>query len=128
MKPLTAEWVDKAEGDFATAGRELLVGSAPNYDAACFHAQQCAEKYLKARLVEAGVSVSRTHDLVVILDSLLGIEPSWESLRQYAEPLTDLAVEVRYPGTCAEKDDALEAVECAARVRHNVRQALGLLV
>jgi hypothetical protein len=33
MKPLTAEWVDKAEGDFLTAGRELH-GAPPNYDAA----------------------------------------------------------------------------------------------
>jgi hypothetical protein len=26
---------------------------SPNYDDAAFHAQQCAEKYLKARLIEA---------------------------------------------------------------------------
>ncbi len=54
MKPVTAEWVEKAEGDFATAGRELRAAPAPNFDAACFHAQQCAEKYLKACLIEAG--------------------------------------------------------------------------
>lgn len=54
MKPETREWVEKAEGDFRTARRELLAPDSPNYDAACFHAQQCAEKYLKARLVEAG--------------------------------------------------------------------------
>lgn len=29
MKPLTQEWVEKAEGDFATAGRELQVLRAP---------------------------------------------------------------------------------------------------
>ncbi len=43
MKPLTREWVNKAEGDYATAGRELRARKSPNYDAACFHAQQCAE-------------------------------------------------------------------------------------
>lgn len=98
MKPLTAEWVGKAEGDFTTATREVSAPSQPNYDAACFHAQQCTEKYLKARLVEAGLSVSKTHDLAVILDSLLEIEPAWEALRQQVESLTDMAVEVRYPG------------------------------
>ena len=56
MKPLTKEWVDKAEGDFITARRELRARKAPNYDAACFHAQQCAEKYLKARLQEEGIA------------------------------------------------------------------------
>lgn len=40
MKPLTAEWAAKAEGDFATAQREASAQSAPNYDAACFHALQ----------------------------------------------------------------------------------------
>ncbi len=43
MQPLTLEWVAKAEGDFSTAGRELRARKAPNYDAACFHAQQCFE-------------------------------------------------------------------------------------
>lgn len=52
MNPATAEWVSKAEGDFLTAGRELRARKSPNYDAVCFHAQQCAEKYLKAVLQE----------------------------------------------------------------------------
>jgi hypothetical protein len=34
MKPLTREWVKKAEGDFATAQRELRARKSPNYDSA----------------------------------------------------------------------------------------------
>jgi len=60
MKPLTIEWVGKAEGDFATAGREMRARKAPNYDAACFHAQQLAEKYLKAFLQENDQSIPKT--------------------------------------------------------------------
>lgn len=48
MNPLTLEWFDKAEGDLATASREIRARRKPNYDAVCFHAQQAAEKYLKA--------------------------------------------------------------------------------
>lgn len=44
MKTETAEWLAKAEGDLRTAQRELLVAELPNYDAVCFHSQQCAEK------------------------------------------------------------------------------------
>ena len=40
MQPLTTEWVQKAEGDLTTAQRELRARLNPNYDAACFHAQQ----------------------------------------------------------------------------------------
>ena len=69
MKPVTSEWADKAEGDFATAQRELNAPDHPNYDAVCFHAQQCVEKYLKACLQEANVSFRKTHDLSELLNS-----------------------------------------------------------
>jgi HEPN domain-containing protein len=46
MKLLTAEWVQKAEGDFTVAQKMLRACKNPVYDAVCFHAQQCAEKYL----------------------------------------------------------------------------------
>jgi hypothetical protein len=39
MKPITSEWVAKAEGDFATLERECHVDDLPNYDGICFHAQ-----------------------------------------------------------------------------------------
>lgn len=48
MPSLSQEWIQKAEGDYATAIREYRARKLPNYDAACFHAQQCVEKYLKA--------------------------------------------------------------------------------
>jgi HEPN domain-containing protein len=50
MRPLTAEWVAKAEEDFDLAKRERAVSPKPAFDAICFHAQQAAEKYLKAVL------------------------------------------------------------------------------
>jgi HEPN domain-containing protein len=68
MKQITQEWVDKAEGDFATAQRELHVQEMPNYDAVCFHSQQCAEKYLKACLQEENLAFNRIHDLSRLLD------------------------------------------------------------
>jgi len=52
MKPITAEWVAKAEGDFAMLQRECQVLDNPSYDGICFHCQQCAEKCLKVRLCE----------------------------------------------------------------------------
>jgi HEPN domain-containing protein len=69
MKPRTQEWVDKAEGDFITAGRELEAPQAPYYDSVCFHAQQCVEKYFKARLYEADIPFSKIHDLRILLKS-----------------------------------------------------------
>lgn len=126
MQPLTVEWVAKAEGDFASATRELRARRAPNYDSACFHAQQCAEKYLKARLQEANTSFPRTHDLEVLLNLLLPIEPAWSALRPHLQLLSSLAVSVRYPGYTASKLRARESLLACGVVRNIVRPSLGL--
>jgi len=126
MKPLTNEWITKAEGDYNTARREVSAPDYPNYDAACFHAQQCVEKYLKARLVEEGIDFAKTHDLGAILNLIIPIEPDWENLRPELDSLTDRSVEVRYPGCFADATDAAEAVVIAGKVRKIVRKALHL--
>ncbi|MEK6324576.1 MAG: HEPN domain-containing protein [Acidobacteriota bacterium] len=74
MKPTTLEWIDKAEGDFATAQVSYRTRRLPNPDAVCFHSQQCVEKYLKARLDEAGLVIPRTHNLFALLTLILPIE------------------------------------------------------
>ena len=82
------------------------------------------EKYLKARLIEADKDFPKTHDLSAILNLVLPLEPSWESLREDLERLTDLGVEVRYPGTNADLEDANEAMLTARHIRQMVRMAL----
>lgn len=124
MKDETAEWVRKAEGDMRTARREAAVQEWPNHDAVCFHAQQCAEKYLKARMIEAGLPVPRTHDLELLLNQLLPHEPEWTDLLPTVRILSALAVEVRYPGMAADEEDAAEALQAAEAVRAAVIQVL----
>ncbi len=126
MNPITNEWVNKAEGDFATARRELEVPDNPNYDAVCFHAQQCIEKYLKARLQESGVPFGKTHDLSTLLDLILPTETTWDTLRADLQALTVFAVTYRYPGDSADETDAREAVERCEKVRGIMRSSLGL--
>jgi len=109
MKPLTAEWVAKAEGDFSTMEREVRVTESPNFEGVCFHAQQCAEKYLKACLCEAEVVFGKVHDLVALLGSALAIEPSWERSREDLAYLSAFSVSVRYPGDSVDRDCALDA-------------------
>jgi len=126
MRPLSAEWAQKAEGDFATAQRELRARKLPNFDAACFHAQQCAEKYLKALLPEAGIPLTRTHSLPALLDALLPAEPLWEPFRRDLASLSAYAVEFRYPGESADREQAKEALQLCRGFRQLARVALGL--
>lgn len=126
MKPTTAEWVEKAEGDFATMQRESRARKNPNYDAICFHAQQCAEKYLKARLAEADIQFGKVHDLVALLDHILAIQPNWEVFREDLAYLSDFAVSFRYPGESANKDSAVDVVKRCRFFRKIARRVLGL--
>jgi HEPN domain-containing protein len=126
MKPMTAEWIAKAEADFATVERECRARKNPNYDGVCFHAQQCAEKCLKAWLCEAGISYRKTHDLVALLEQVLSEEPQWDAFREDLGFLSDFAVSYRYPGESAERESALDARCRCRRFRRAIRQALGL--
>ena len=126
MKPMSAEWIAKAEGDFAMMERECQVTENPNYDGICFHAQQCAEKYLKARLCEADITFSKIHDLVALLDQVLEVEPAWESFREDLAYLSDFAVSFRYPGESADAESAIDAQRRCRQFRIAARDALGL--
>jgi HEPN domain-containing protein len=126
MKPLTLEWIAKAEEDFAAAialarlRRHIL----PN--AVCFHGQQCAEKYLKAQLQEAGLPVPKIHDLTFLLQQLLPIHPLLAALHPNLLRLTDYGVDFRYPGNQATLIDAKSALRDCRTVRREIRHALGL--
>ena len=126
MKPITAEWVAKAEGDFAIMERECRARKNPNYDGICFHAQQCAGKYLKARLCEADIPFSKIHDLVALLERVFVAEPAWETFREDLAYLSDFAVAFRCPGESADKESALDAQSRCQLFRNAARNALGL--
>src|SRR5207245_2016186 len=79
MKPATREWVRCAEEDFEVATALIRRRAKIAANSIGFHCQQCMEKYLKARLEEAGLLAPRTHDLIALLQLLLPLEPFWSS-------------------------------------------------
>ncbi len=101
MKPSTREWVKKAENDFKVASQLLRRRKDVVPDAASFFCQQCVEKYLKARLIEAGIAFPRTHDLLQLLNLCLPVEPLWSAYAKSADAMSDYAVDFRYPGHSA---------------------------
>ncbi|MCU0786065.1 MAG: HEPN domain-containing protein [Verrucomicrobia bacterium] len=84
MKPLTRDWIRKAENDFKVAVQVMGRRKDPVPDAVCFHCQQCVEKYLKARLVEAGLSFPKSHDLFLLVNLVGAVEPKWLSFSSAA--------------------------------------------
>jgi HEPN domain-containing protein len=126
MNPLTQEWVDKAEGDFATAKREFSATVDTNFDAVCFHSQQCAEKYFKACLHNANIEFPRTHDLLALVDLLAAGGNPPKISRVDLQKLTLSSVALRYPGFFANKKAARWALGQCRKVRRFSRQLLGL--
>ncbi len=126
MPPDLAEWVAKAKADWATARREFRVRRQANFDAVCFHAQQCVEKYLKARLILAGIHFPKTHDLVALLALAQKVEPLWQPWKDPLARLTYYAVTIRYPGESTERADAADALKFARSLRAEIRHSLGL--
>ena len=128
MNPLTLEWIEKAEEDFHVAQRECRARKNPSHNATCFHAQQCAEKCLKARLQEAGIAFPRTHSLPALLQLVLPVEPLWSAIGPALNNLNISGVNFRYPGANASKADARQALKDCRAVRQEARLSLGLPV
>jgi HEPN domain-containing protein len=126
MKPATREWVRCAEEDFDVAAALMRRRTKTAANSIGFHCQQCVEKYLKARLEEAGLNAPKTHDLVVLLQLLLPVEPLWASFAPALRRLNDYAVKFRYPGHVTTRADARQALKACRSLRSDVRLSLGL--
>lgn len=118
-------WAEKAEEDF-TLAQSALRRKKPLVTGACFHAQQCAEKYMKALLVSKKASFPMTHDLLLLnnLCSNAGIFLEIDS--KLLNTLTDFAVRTRYPGEGPTLNDAKEAMEITKLIRVFARKFLGV--
>ena len=128
MKAATRDWIEKAEADYLAAVDLARRRKLPLHDMVCFHCQQSAEKYLKARLEEAGIHFPKTHDLEAILTLTGPVEPLWSALLPTVRRLTPFGVLIRYPGNDANKTQARNALNDAKGIRKEVRLSMGLKV
>lgn len=127
MTPAVREWVEKAEGDWTVALRESQVRRKPVHSAVSFHAQQCAEKYIKATLAHAGVAVPRVHDLLALQALAVTVCLSLGGIRAgRLASLSRAAVEYRYPGGRVTRRMSEAAMRTAKGIRALARTALGL--
>ena len=119
------DWIAIADEDLAVA-QLAIRRKKPLTDIASFHAQQCAEKYLKAMLVTRKLPFPKTHDLILLTNLcaqagiFVGIDP------KKLNTLSDNAVRARYPGAAQTLDEARGAITIAQPVRKFTRQYLNV--
>jgi HEPN domain-containing protein len=113
-------WLRFARDDLAAAERAAITGElAPHIG--CFHAQQCAEKALKAILVFLQIRFPFRHDL----DEVRDLTPAgWDVVTAHPDlsALTQWATIGRYPGNWPEAtdQDASDAVGQARAIWETV--------
>jgi len=87
-------WMIKAESDIENL--MIMMERERALDTACFHAQQAAEKYLKAFLSFNDASWPRTNNIEELLRLCATIDKRLADLVEGTTFLTDYAVELRY--------------------------------
>jgi HEPN domain-containing protein len=110
------DWLARAKGDLALARVELPAGAF--YEDLCYHAQQAAEKAIKAVYQHHDWDFRYTHDLDELFHGLRDhgviVPPGVVEARS----LTSFAWQARYPGLDEPVSD--EDHQEAVRLAHNV--------
>ncbi|MDO8682277.1 MAG: HEPN domain-containing protein [Armatimonadota bacterium] len=88
-------WLRNARADLAMGSIELPAGAV--YELLCFHAQQAAEKSIKALLLHLGTDFPYTHSIQLLV-ALLPADAQSVPLLKQAERLSSYAALTRYPG------------------------------
>ncbi len=109
------EWLRHARSDLALA--QVDPPQDVMLEGLCYHAQQAAEKALKAVLISRGIPAPHTHSIRSLFDSLPA-DVSVPVDLERAAALTTYAVAARYPGDleAIEADEYREALRLASMV------------
>lgn len=91
------QWLNRARKDLA-AGEVLLKEGLEDYENVGFHAQQAAEKFIKAFLVRHQVEFPKTHNIAVLAQLVATVDAKLAKSLIAADALTPYGVEFRYPG------------------------------
>lgn len=118
-------WIAHGDDDLRVAQHTLTLPDECPYRLVAYHAQQCAEKYLKAFLVLRAVDFPYTHNIARLLE-LCARHSEWAADLTQAEELTPFAITARYPGEeeAVSETEARHAIAVAVTVRDTVRDAL----
>ena len=124
-RELYEKWMRRADEDLAVA-EQLLSDRVPYFGAVGFHAQQAAEKYLKAFLVWHQIEFPKTHDLNKLLQLVATTNSALSGSLQRIGALTDYGVDTRYPADLPDltSNEASRAVELAQETKHAVLKCL----
>jgi HEPN domain-containing protein len=119
-------WLRKARLDLRAAAFEMAAPEEGLWGDVLFHAQQAAEKALKAFLAWHDVPFRKTHNLEAIGEQCVALDATLVAAVDLAAPLTEYAWRFRYPGELREpqRDEAADALAAARHVFEEIETRL----
>jgi len=126
INELVHQRLTKAQDDFDAA--KALLAQGRLLWIVAFHAQQAAEKHIKAFLTEYQIEFPKTHRMGELLSLVARIDPKLADRLSPAATLDPYGADIRYPGNVPDLtlETATEALNRAGEVRAAIRLALGL--
>jgi HEPN domain-containing protein len=123
---IVRSWIRKAEHDLLNARHTLAtLGKNCPYDTVCFHAQQAAEKYLKALLSGLQIGFPKSHDIGELITRLPERRRPTATADEVAR-LSRYAVAARYPDFEEElqRADARQALRISDKIKKSVLRSI----
>jgi HEPN domain-containing protein len=117
MNDTVKEWLDRAEGDFRSASREMKAEDEYSYPVVCVLFQQCVEKTFKAYLILKQIDFPKIHDLEKLSTHVCEVDSRINLEGVALDWLTSIAGTARYPEGFIDKNDTQKAFEIASRIR-----------
>lgn len=121
-----AAWLEKAALNLRAAAHDLSAPDAALYADAAFHAQQAAEKTLKAFLAWHDVPFRKTHNIEELGRACVRLDAALGPAIDRAAPLTEYAWKFRYPGEmdAPSRDEVDEALTTARELHAAIGRRL----
>jgi len=123
LKLSAGEWFNKADEDYTVAARESKA-SPVFHNIVCYHAQQAAEKMLKAYLQELDIKFMKTHSLLKLLELLKTADVFMVSFQDSFAFIDDLTPDIRYPGPGVTEADAKRALEITEKLKAYIKDKM----
>ena len=92
-----SKWIQYALADYNAAINMVRLHKPVPVEIVCYHCQQAAEKILKAYTIAKSKTLTKTHDLVILLNQCKEYSGEFDKYAKHCIALTTYASLSRYP-------------------------------
>lgn len=111
---LVLKWFKKSEDDLIVAKHSFEDIYPKQIEISCYHTQQAVEKTLKGYLLYNDVEPPKTHNLVVLCQMCMELDPAFNVIMDDCAVLTLYGSITRYPSEIElDEDEAISAIRKA---------------